>query len=101
MCIRDRYNVELITSAIRPIVRPFQGSPETIQPITELVTIIQLRQVTALVMVRGKRSNHLGLTKDIMFFDIEVVRTTIFFRQAASLLVRLYINLPVSHYWMF
>jgi len=58
--------VELITSAISPIVRPFQGLPETIQPITELVTIIQERQVTALAIVRGKRSNHLGDAKDML-----------------------------------
>ena len=62
-----------MTSAISPIVRPFQGSPDTIQPITELVTIIQLRHVTAFVIVRGKRSNHFGLTKDIMFFDVKVL----------------------------
>ena len=89
-----------MTSAISPIVRPFQGSPETIQPITLLVTIIQLRQVTALVMVRGKRSNHLGLTKDILFFDIVVVERRSL-GKAASLLVRLYINVPVFHSWMF
>ena len=50
---------------VAAMVRPFQGLPDTIQPITELVTIIQERQVTALAIVRGKRSNHLGDAKDI------------------------------------
>ncbi len=76
-----------MTSAIRPIVRPFQGLPETIQPITELVTIIQERQVTALVTVRGKRSNHLGDAKDIVLLQKNYRYYTTIFTEAASLLV--------------
>jgi hypothetical protein len=57
------------------MVRPFQGLPATIQPITELVTIIQERQVTALAMVRGKRSNHLGDAKDILNVLLNILPT--------------------------